>query len=98
MRKSLTAPSASFARLMLTFCAASLTLRASTSYVYTMSNAAAGNQILVYSRAADGSLFYQSAFSTGGLGTGYNLGPQGSLITNGQYIFAVNPGSNTISV
>ncbi len=38
--------------------------------VYTQSNAASGNQVLAYTRAADGALSFQGAYGTGGLGSG----------------------------
>ncbi len=42
--------------------------------VYTMNNNPAGNAVLVYDRAADGSLTAAGSFPTGGLGTGGGLG------------------------
>jgi 6-phosphogluconolactonase (cycloisomerase 2 family) len=67
--------------------------------VYTLSNAVAGNAVLVYSRAADGSLTARGSVPTGGLGTGSGLGSQGAVIlsNDGAELFAVNAGSNTIS-
>lgn len=68
--------------------------------VYTLTNAAGGNQVAVYNRAADGSLAPAGAFSTGGLGSGSGLGSQGALVLSqdNQWLFAVNAGSNTVSV
>ena len=68
--------------------------------VYTMSNAVAGNQIIVFARSADGSLSDQKEFATGGTGTGGGLGSQGALILSkgGQWLFAVNAGSDELSV
>ena len=70
------------------------------STVYTMTNAAAGNEILAYDQAADGSLTFRAAYATDGAGTGMGLGSQGSVILsgNGNWLFAVNAGSNEISV
>jgi 6-phosphogluconolactonase len=67
--------------------------------VYTLSNASSGNAVLVFARAADGSLIPAGSFATGGLGTGMGLGSQGALILagRGQLLFAVNAGSNTVS-
>jgi 6-phosphogluconolactonase len=67
--------------------------------VYVMSNAAAGNAILVFDRAANGSLTPAGSYATGGLGTGGGLGSQGALIVsdNGGWLFAVNAASNQIS-
>jgi len=75
--------------------------------VYVESNDPAGNAILAYSRAADGSLtpLPGSPFKTGGLGVSYTtaLGTFDSdqdIITNpsGTLLFAVNGGSNSIAV
>ena len=68
--------------------------------VYTMSNAVAGNSVLVYERAADGSLTAAGAVPTGGLGTGTGLGNQAALVlsSEGRWLFACNPGSDEISV
>lgn len=70
-----------------------------TGYVYTETNAAAGNAVMVYKRAFDGSLTPGSAFSTGGLGTGASLGSQSAVVlsTDGRWLFVVNAGSNDIS-
>lgn len=68
--------------------------------VYTMTNAAAGNELVVFHRANDGSLSPQESISTGGLGSGAGLGSQGAVILNenGNRLFVVNAGSNQISV
>lgn len=68
--------------------------------VYTISNAASGNEVVVFRRANNGSLSMQETVSTGGLGSGSGLGSQGAVILseNGRWLFAVNAGSNQISV
>src|SRR5215207_9092922 len=68
--------------------------------VYVQTNQAAENSIAVFSRSADGVLTLSNTVSTGGLGTGAGLGSQGSVIlsNNGRLLFAVNAGSNEISV
>ena len=48
--------------------------------VYTMSNAAEGNSILVFDRNQVGKLTPAGEFDTGGLGTGAGLGNQGGVI------------------
>jgi 6-phosphogluconolactonase (cycloisomerase 2 family) len=65
-----------------------------------MTNAAAGNEVHVFDRAADGSLTFQAAYATDGLGTGMGLGSQGAVILsqNHRWLFVVNAGSNEISV
>jgi len=68
--------------------------------VYTMTNSTAGNAVLVFNRAADGQLSPGGIFPTGGLGTGGGLGNQGGLTLDEKagLLFAVNAGSNSISV
>ena len=68
------------------------------SVVITESNSASGNEIVVYSRANDGSLTFSGSYSTGGTGIDASLGSQGAVVLSGKYIYAVNAGSNDISV
>jgi 6-phosphogluconolactonase len=71
----------------------------SVGHVFTISNAVAGNAVLAYSRAADGSLRSIGSFATGGTGTGGGLGNQGALALDeaGNTLVVVNAGSNEIS-
>jgi 6-phosphogluconolactonase len=68
--------------------------------VYTISNAASGNAVVAYARAADGTLLPAVTYPTGGTGTGASLGSQGAvaLSEDGWLLFAVNAGSNDVSV
>lgn len=68
--------------------------------VYTMTNAAAGNEVLVYDRFADGALRFAGDYKTGGAGSGDGLGNQGgvTLSDNHRWLLVVNAGSNEISV
>ena len=68
--------------------------------LYTLTNSAAGNAVVAYDRANDGSLTLEGTFSTGGMGSGAGLGSQGALILGqgDKWLFAVNAGSNDISV
>jgi 6-phosphogluconolactonase len=68
--------------------------------VYTLSNEAAGNAVVVFQRATDGTLSAAGSVPTGGLGSGAELGSQGALTFDegGHLLFAVNAGSNTVSV
>jgi 6-phosphogluconolactonase len=70
-----------------------------TSVVYTMSNEAAGNRVLAFSRAANGALTAAGSYATGGNGSGGGLGSQGSLVVTGEgeYLLAANAGSDTIT-
>lgn len=73
-------------------------LTASSSFVYTATNGSS-NAIAAYRRDAStgviGSLF--GLYGTGGAGSGDLLVSQSGLITDGRYLFVVNPGSNSIS-
>jgi len=68
--------------------------------VYTLTNQVAGNAVAVFSRAADGTLTAAGTIATGGTGTGAGLGSQGAvaLSDDGRRLFAVNAGSNDVSV
>src|SRR5262245_61940141 len=60
--------------------------------VYTLSNAATGNQVAAYTRASNGTLSRKGRFETGGAGLGSGLGSQGALVFDArtQRFFAVN--------
>jgi 6-phosphogluconolactonase len=68
--------------------------------IYTLSNETAGNQVSAYLRATNGNLSRKGRFTTGANGTGAGLGSQGALVfdARSQRFFAVNPGSNSISM
>jgi 6-phosphogluconolactonase len=66
--------------------------------VYTMSNEVAGNRILSFARGPDGTLTTGPTYATGGNGTGGSLGNQGGVVGNGDFLVAVNAGSDDISV
>jgi 6-phosphogluconolactonase len=63
-----------------------------------LSNASAGNSVLVFNRAVNGALSAAGSFGTGGLGTGAGLGSEGALQVTERWIIAVNAGSNDVSV
>jgi len=67
--------------------------------VFTQTNAAAGNEVVVYARAADGSLTFVGNVATGGTGSGAGLGSQGAvtLADNGKWLYVVNAGSNSVT-
>lgn len=69
-------------------------------FVATATNAAAGNAIMLFPRAANGALSTPSTFATGGSGTSGGLGNQGGLALSNdrRFLLAVNAGSNDISV
>jgi hypothetical protein len=52
---------------------------APAGHVYVQTNAAAGNAVVSFARAADGSLSHEETVSTGGLGTSAGLGSQASV-------------------
>jgi len=66
---------------------------------YTISNAASGNELVVYSRSSSGALTPAGSASTHGLGTGAGLASQGAvtLTNDGRTVLAVNPGSNSVA-
>jgi 6-phosphogluconolactonase (cycloisomerase 2 family) len=68
--------------------------------VYTLSNDPTANEVVVYTRAADGSLTPFGSFPTGGTGSGGALGDEGALIFDAAHnlFFAVNAGDSTISM
>src|ERR1700758_3795507 len=71
--------------------------------VFAMTNSVEGNQIIAYSRAANGSLIEGNHFATGGRGSGGTtdpLGSQGSLTLSQDrsLLFAVNAGTGDLSV
>lgn len=71
--------------------------------VFTETNAVAGNAVVAFARAGDGSLTYAGTFATGGNGIGGTNDPlasQYALVLDGEdtnLLFAVNAGSNSIS-
>ncbi len=68
--------------------------------VYSMSNDASGNEVLIFNRDSDGMLSSPTSVSTGGLGTSGGLGNQGALAMaeNGKWLLVVNAGSDSISI
>jgi len=68
--------------------------------VYTMTNSADGNAVVMYDRMPDGMLGQARFFPTGGLGTGAGLGSQGALALSesGHWLIVVNAGSNDVTV
>ncbi|MGH2637340.1 MAG: lactonase family protein [Actinomycetota bacterium] len=68
--------------------------------VYTLSNDASSNAVLVFHRAPDGSLTPSGSDPTGGLGSGDGLGSQGALVLSddGRWLLGVNAGSDDLSV
>src|SRR6266850_610930 len=70
------------------------------SAVYALTNQVSGNTIAVFTRGADGRLTSAGSFATGGTGTGAGLGSQGGVVLSddGRRLFAVNAGSNDVSV
>ncbi len=67
--------------------------------VFTITNDAAGNEVLVYEQAGDGTLALVDTVATGGTGSGAGLGSQGAvtLSDDGAWLFVVNAGSDSVS-
>lgn len=105
------AAAAALAAVAFTVPAASAATRTAHSYgsagaVFALTDATAGNAVVAYHRAADGTLTQAGTYQTGGLG-GVLAGSvvdhtasQGALAYDPArgLLLAVNPGSNTISV
>ncbi|UOA10831.1 beta-propeller fold lactonase family protein [Methylobacter sp. S3L5C] len=72
----------------------------SNETLYTLSNDAGQNEVLAFQRFTNGHMEAAGHFATGGVGTGHGLGNQGALALsdNKRYLFAVNAGSNDVSV
>jgi 6-phosphogluconolactonase (cycloisomerase 2 family) len=73
---------------------------APAGHVYVQTNSAAGNAVVSFARAADGSLTYEETVSTRGLGTSAGLGSQGSvaITADGDHLLVVNAGSDNVSI
>jgi hypothetical protein len=71
--------------------------------VFVQTDAASGNTVVAYDRAANGSLTQAGSYATGGVGGALggsvvdHTASEGSLAHGGGSLFAVNPGSNTIT-
>lgn len=75
-------------------------MASSGGVLYTQTNDPAGNSVQRFARGADGSLKPAGTFATGGLGLATLGGRQGAvaLSDDGHYLYAVNAGSDTVSV
>ena len=62
-----------------------------TGAVYTITNAATGNEVVVFRRSDNGSLSMMKTYPTDGLGSGAGLGSQGAvaLSRNGRHCLNV---------
>lgn len=69
-----------------------------TGSVYVMDNDPGSNNVLVFNRRPNGTLNGPLKVATHGQGSGGGLGSQGSIVSDGEYVYACNAGSNTISV
>lgn len=74
--------------------------RPPSNMLFTMSNGTAENEVLIFSRSAEGTLTRQGQVSTGGTGTGSGLENQGALTLSedGRFLAVTNAASNNISV
>jgi 6-phosphogluconolactonase (cycloisomerase 2 family) len=68
--------------------------------LFAATNATTGNEVVTWTRDAQGQFTLLNAFATGGTGTGTGLGSQGAVIlsSDNRWLLAVNAGSNDISV
>ena len=65
--------------------------------LYTSSNGAAGNAVIVIEQAPDGVLSLAETYPTGGTGTGGGLGNQGAIAIDDDFLFVINAGSDEVS-
>ena len=67
--------------------------------MFTITNDPEVNEVLMYRRGGLGALSFLGSFDTGGTGTGTGLGNQGALVmsSDNEYLYVVNPGSNSVS-
>jgi 6-phosphogluconolactonase len=67
--------------------------------VFSSTNAAAGNELVIYDAARDGALRLVQRLATHGIGSGGGLGNQGAvtLSESGRHLFVVNAGSHTVA-
>jgi 6-phosphogluconolactonase (cycloisomerase 2 family) len=98
-RRSLVALAAAAAALSLVSIPAEASRIDGRGHVFTTTNDAAGNAVLVFERELAGVLKLVQTAPTGGSGTGTGLGSQGAvaLSTDRHYLFTVNAGSDTVS-
>ncbi|MDQ6869624.1 MAG: lactonase family protein [Pseudomonadota bacterium] len=68
--------------------------------VFAMTNRARNNEVIAFSRAANGRLTETGRFSTGGSGIGVDFDTQHGLVLSPdhRYLYAANPGSDDVSV
>jgi uncharacterized protein (TIGR03000 family) len=74
---------------------------AKAGFIYTLTNDARQNAVAAFLQAEDGSLIRVSGspFLTGGKGlTGGDIDEQGAIRIHGEFVLAVNPGSDTVAV
>ena len=95
------------AALLMVFAAAGFAKswddRDAAGAVYTMTNDAAGNEVVIFNRGHNGVLTKTDSISTGGTGSGGGLdalASQGALVLSEdhRWLLAVNAGSNEVSV
>ncbi|HMB53894.1 MAG TPA: hypothetical protein VKU40_11285, partial [Thermoanaerobaculia bacterium] len=72
---------------------------AASGAVFTATNDADANAVVVFRRDARGGLTFLDAFATGGAGSGGGLGNQGALALDegARHLLVVNAGSDTLS-
>src|SRR3954452_4022994 len=100
MRRAIVMLAALAALATMAVTGASVAAAAESHAAFTLSNASGGNRVLLYARGPGGRLHRVGSVATGGLGSGANLGSQGALALSpdGNRLYAVNAGSNTVSV
>jgi len=92
-------PLAELAAFSLALAAVSISANAAEHAVYTTTNAAGSNKVLVFRDGPGALLQLDESVSTHGAGTDAGLGSQGALVlsANGRWLFAANAGSNDLT-
>ncbi len=91
----------SFCFLLLFSCnqKKNITVDYASQQLFTLSNQIADNRLLIFKRNLDGTMEYDSSISLHGIGIGTTLGSANPLMASqdGNWLFAVNAGSNSIT-
>lgn len=86
--------------ILLTIATTLPAIASANDKLYTLSNDATSNAVYAYQHTAKNGFSIIGNYATGGKGAGAGLGNQGALAVsaNDRYLFAVNAGSNEVSV
>ncbi len=91
---------ASLSILFLTSLVPAMGQTSAPGAVFAMTNRTGNNEVIAFSRAADGTLSQTGRYSTRGNGIGVDFDTQGGLrlSNDNRYLYACNPGSDDVTV